>query len=264
MSSVEVEVFTEGSGSRRVLLIHGSASGARPMLRLGKALAATWPELKIESVSLAGYGSRVTKPDLPVLEQHLAVLAAVVGDTPCHLLGHSMGGFLALQAALRLPERIQSLSLIEPMAFGVLDPQLDASALAFDADVLEAFAVARQSGSGISHFIEAWNQTAWHALPDHVRRKLSEQEDQVFSEASAVSKDRTTLTAYRALPMPILLLAGSESPLPVQRILNRLASLPNAMLAPVLTGLGHMAVVQAPERFLDPLNRFLKRSKVVG
>jgi pimeloyl-ACP methyl ester carboxylesterase len=52
----------------------------------------------------------------------LGALVALAGDAdaPVHLVGHSYGGALALEAARTLGPRVQSLTLIEPMAFHLL------------------------------------------------------------------------------------------------------------------------------------------------
>ena len=53
----------------------------------------------------------------------LAVLDAVSPDAPAWLVGSSMGGGVALDAALEAPERVAGLVLLAPAVSG--DPELD-------------------------------------------------------------------------------------------------------------------------------------------
>jgi hypothetical protein len=70
----------------------------------------------------------------------------------------------------------------------------------------------------------------------------------VGAEFGAVLDDRTAPADYRTLTMPVRLLGGDRSPLPVQMILDRLETLLPRADRVTLAGLGHMGPVQAPER----------------
>ncbi len=92
--------------------------------------AATWKE-SIKPLVAAGY--RVIAPDQvgfcksskPERYQYsFAQLAAnthallqqlQLGDVPVHLVGHSMGGMLAVRYALMFPQDLRSLSLVNPI-----------------------------------------------------------------------------------------------------------------------------------------------------
>ena len=51
-------------------------------------------------------------------------------DEPVHLIGHSYGGFVALQVAQQLPDRIGTIAAYDPVAFGVIRAAHDTSGLA--------------------------------------------------------------------------------------------------------------------------------------
>ena len=127
-SAVHVEDVGAGAG---VVLLHSSGmsgdqwrrtaeglrqGGARTIVPdfLGSGRSAPWPEGKPFQF----------QNDVDVT----VGLLRQVGE-PVHLVGHSYGGFIALQAALREPARVLSMALYDPVAFGVLDPEADADAL---------------------------------------------------------------------------------------------------------------------------------------
>ena len=48
---------------------------------------------------------------------------AVMPDTPCHLVGFSLGGYLAIMAALKAPEKVESLTIIAASPYGLTDTE---------------------------------------------------------------------------------------------------------------------------------------------
>lgn len=245
---VSIDASSVGAGRHKVLVIHGSGSAAKPYLRLGLELCERIPDIEVTALSLAGYGSVASDTNTPILEQHLQVIDAATQEGTWHLIGHSMGGFLALQSALRFPERFTSLVLIEPTGFGVLDPNEDRAVLEEDRAVVNAYKDNRESG-GLSIFIEAWNQTAWETMPEPVRAQLLRMEPQLYDEVQGISYDETPLSAYKELTCPLLLVIGTESLLPAQRPGERLASLSIARPIEWIEGAKHMDVLREPSLF---------------
>lgn len=264
MTTPRIETFCTGGGDRRVLLIHGSGSAAKPILRLGERVVAEVPDAEAHAVSLAGYGSVASDPRLARIDQHLDVLLQVIGTERWHVVGHSMGAFLALQLARQASRQIESLSLIEPTAFGVLDSSADREAIEVDREVIRRFAAGREKGVGIPAFIEAWNQSPWDSLPETLRSRLLDMEALVYEEASAVSFDQTALSDYAGLTQPMLLLAGTASLLPAKRIAERLSTLPSVAGLQWIEGAGHMAVLRDPEPFAGPIAEHIRSTIRAG
>lgn len=82
---------------------------------------------------LIGYGESSPWPRDAVFHWHLDVLGveALLDtlDEPTHVVGHSYGGLVALGAALHRRGSVRSLSLVEPVAYGVLHAEGDVAAL---------------------------------------------------------------------------------------------------------------------------------------
>ncbi len=98
-------------------------------------------------------------------------------EGPVDIFGHSMGGFMALQAARHWPDKIGKLAAIETVAFGAIatgDP-VDEAALAIDQNANAALVSAYDRGDreqGIAAFISLWNGPPWAKLPEPVRAGL--------------------------------------------------------------------------------------------
>jgi pimeloyl-ACP methyl ester carboxylesterase len=130
-ASITVESFGDGPG---VVVVHGGGVSAKDYRRLARALAATC------AVHLFSRRGRPGGADLPDAGYTVAVdvddIRAVVEHTGATgLFGHSIGGFIALRAALELP--VERLALYDPAV--VVDGL-------FPTDYLDDFDAAIQAG----------------------------------------------------------------------------------------------------------------------
>ena len=119
MADFHVEVV--GSGPR-VLLVHGSGSSG----------SAAWGgQLELADRFTLVIPTRGGYPPNPALdridfEQQAEELAPLLEDG-AHVVGHSYGGVISMLMAARHPDRVRSLAVSEPPAFGVAagDPAVD-------------------------------------------------------------------------------------------------------------------------------------------
>jgi|GEM_PF-540429 len=250
-------IIRAGDGDIPVVLIHGSGSGARQMHRLAQLLVAAQPSLKILIPELHGYGGAAAPGVHNPIEAHLSILSGVVEDLAqsCYFIGHSMGGFLALKLSALLTATTGAVEpagvvAIEPTAFGVLLDGPDDAVRQEDRDILlrmsQAMATGRQE-NGIACFIEYWNQTPWSEIPAPVRSQLVAIAPQIQAEAAAVSTDPTGTFRINA---PVHLMCGGRSPVPAQRIVERLAAALTPVTLEWVADAGHMSVLRTPEKYL--------------
>ena len=125
VKGIEIAYEDHGAGARPLVLVHGFmgfrhdfATQLEGLARHGRVLA---PDLR-------GHGDSAKTDDaasytLAQLTDDLLGLLDALRIERCDLLGHSMGGMLALRAALRAPERIASLVLMDtaPGPLGFVD-----------------------------------------------------------------------------------------------------------------------------------------------
>jgi len=113
----EVNAIEQGDGDP-VILIHGLAASLHDWDALVPALAASG--YRACALDLIGHGES-HKPDhledytIEAVFQHMAGwMESLQLDNPAILIGHSLGGYLALEYALRFPKNVRALVLVNP------------------------------------------------------------------------------------------------------------------------------------------------------
>lgn len=106
----------QGTGPEAVVLAHGLLWDVRVF---APQVAALKDHYRCIAFDFRGQGrSEVTADgyDMETLTQDAAALIRTLGAAPCHFVGLSMGGFVGMRLALRHPELVRSLCLIESTA----------------------------------------------------------------------------------------------------------------------------------------------------
>lgn len=106
---------TEANHNGAILLLHGYTADKNVWTRFGKYLA---DDYQIIIPDLAGHGETLFEPKLSysieAQAKHLIQLLEKLDVSKIHVIGNSMGGFIAAYLALEHPERILSVGLIDP------------------------------------------------------------------------------------------------------------------------------------------------------
>jgi 3-oxoadipate enol-lactonase len=113
-----VNLYYEDTGGSGVPVVfsHGLLWSGR---MFAAQIAALGGSFRCISYDHRGQGRSGTSPapyDMEQLTEDAALLMTQLGATPCHFVGLSMGGFVGLRLALRRPELLRSLTLIESAA----------------------------------------------------------------------------------------------------------------------------------------------------
>jgi pimeloyl-ACP methyl ester carboxylesterase len=239
-------LYVEDSGgdADRVVLLHSSGLSGRQWRRLADELVKRGARAVVPDLSGHGRSGAWPEPRPFSFRTDVDQIAKLLASEPAHVVGHSYGGFIALQAALTVPAQVRSLSLFEPTAFGVLDGRDgDARAVLMDSDMTWGPSAADHE-RWLRTFVNFWTgDDGWSSLREEARDEFRRVAWVVREGVRSMLEDTTPLHAYAALRSPVLLLRGQESPLPARRVVERLGdAVPSARVV-TIEGVGHLAPV---------------------
>lgn len=187
-------------------------------------------------------------------------------EGPVDLIGHSFGGTCALRVAVEAPERIRSLTLIEPPIYDALKgsgaPEM-AQQDALDAPFAEALA-REDYGAAARGFARTWGSgLPWETMPAEQRAYMIQRMPLIEGAGHMLNADTTGLLrpgVLEALDVPVLLIRGTVSPPAVPAILRVLAErLPQAETV-VIGGAGHMVPITHPEPVAQLIREHILRT----
>lgn len=196
------------------------------------------------------------------VDDAIAVLDGL-GVRRAHLVGLSMGGYTALQLALRRPDRVHSV-LAASVGSGS-DPATRGAYLAETAAVADAlrsrgaaFVAARMAGGPSRVQLRARDAVAWQEMVDQFAGQSVEGLAHTITEVQGRRPALHDLTgALAALRVPLLVVTGDEDEACLTTGLLLKRTVPACGLQ-VLPHSGHLPNLEDPHRFDDLVRRFVR------
>ena len=233
-----------------VVLLHSSMSSKSQWSSLKAQLGDAY---RCIAVDLLGYGASPFPATADAAEDYThtlahevdAIIAAIASELEpgeaFHLIGHSFGGACALHMARRMPQRVLSLTLFEPVAFHLLPAQHPAKMEIVN--VVGGIQACASDRDATRIFIDYWNRPgAFDDAPHGAQEKMVAQIAKVRLDFQALLGEPATLADLSMLTMPSLVMAGERSPASTRLLVEQLgAALPNATT--VQTRGGHMGPI---------------------
>jgi pimeloyl-ACP methyl ester carboxylesterase len=268
----EIAYTTAGSGEP-LLLIHGLGGTRRTWRHLVDALAETH---LVIAPDLPGHGGSAAPAGDYSLGAHAAALRdllVALGHPSATLIGHSLGGGIAMQFAYQFPERINRLALISSGGLGSeLTPILRAATLP-GAEAIVAglarvpYALTRRvllpAMSRVPGLVSGQDA---RPLADDLRGLAGGRQRHAFvrTARSVINWRGQSVSAARQLALladlPMLLAwGGDDRTIPPHHHRAVAHELPHADLVEI-AGAGHYPQETAPDELLPPLQAFLERT----
>ena len=253
-----------GDGPRRALALHCTMAFGGAWAGLSKAR----PDLSIVAPDMPSHGASENWDEASDFGEtvYQAALSAM-DDTPMDVIGHSFGGMTALRLAVEKPENVRSLTVIEPVFFGVAKRDAPETMRAHDV-AAKPFLDALEAGdyeNAARSFNRMWSDEgpAWSTLPERTRAAMTRAIHVVPDTYGLIYDDTAGLLekgALDACTIPTLIMRGALSHSSVTATNDGLAArMPNASQA-AIEGAGHMAPITHPAAVADALASFLAQS----
>ena len=231
-----------GDGGEVVVLVHGFGGDLDNWLFNIDALAG---KTRVYALDLPGHGQSTKtlgEPSLATLSNALTGFMNAVGIDSAHLVGHSMGGAVALQTALDAAERVKSLTLISSAGLGA---EINGAYI----DGFVAAANRRNLKPVIEQLFDDPNLVSRQLLDDLLKYKrldgVGEALSSLASTLFANGRQATVLARDLAgMQQPALVIWGAND-----RIIpsSHAAALGNARVE-VIEGAGHMVQMEKANR----------------
>jgi pimeloyl-ACP methyl ester carboxylesterase len=257
--SVEVNglriAFERAGDGPPLVLVHGAVSDGRIWQPQLDALA---DEFTVVAWDAPGCGRSADPPEsfrLPEYADVLAGLIAALELNPAHVVGHSFGGVLALELALRHPSAVARLVVVGGYAgwAGSLPATEIERRLAFALDVADRLPGGFEPTSMPGLFSARMTDDAAAAL----RTIMSEIRPAATRSMAHAVAEADLRAALPSIGVPTLLIYGDadqrSSPSVAEDLHRRI---PESRLV-MLPGLGHECALEDPDRFNFEVRTFL-------
>jgi pimeloyl-ACP methyl ester carboxylesterase len=260
-----------GSGAPAMILLHGFAASTfswrevvAPLAEVGTVVAYDRPSSGLTERPLPGgwtgdspYGPEAQVEQLIGLMDQLNIREAI-------LIGHSAGGAVAVNAALRHPDRVTALVLVDPAIY------TSGGAPAWIRPLL-ATPQLRRIGPLIARSIQSRGEQildlAWHdpsKITDEVRSGYrlplqAENWDRGLWELAAAGRDLNLAAQLKDVRQPVLVITGDDDRIvPTAESIRLADELPDAELV-VIPACGHVPHEECPAPFLAAATQFISR-----
>jgi pimeloyl-ACP methyl ester carboxylesterase len=206
---------------------------------------------------MPGHGAAAPWPPDTSGDYFDACLAAL-GEVPedADLVGHSFGAVVALRAALDMPGRVRSVTLIEPVLFAAMD---GAGRVAHEAE-MRPFAAALGTGdmtAAAEAFHRIWGEGRWAGLPARAREALTARIHLIPISGGALVEDaKGLLPRLAASRTPLLHVSRAPPPAVTEAIRDGLLRRRPDMRLAEVAGAGHLLAQTHPEAVASAIRDF--------
>lgn len=236
-----------GSGPT-IILVHCSSASHKQWASLIDTLQQGF---RVLAPDLPGYGrsERWTRHRHYDALDDVAVITRLINmsDEPVHIIAHSYGAAMALEAARMNTGRIRSLVLIEPVSFHLL--RYDERFVEWLQICSLTRKVMQATGDGHPEkaakiFMSFWiGHIRWLFMPRKMKRYIVSTICKVSAECAAINNEHAGLSGYRKINAPTRLIVGSRTKRPARAVIEILGDLLTNAHILELAGAGHMSPI---------------------
>lgn len=238
-----------------LVFIHGHGVDASLWDGLYAVLSSEYPIIKPDFSSLTRHQT------IEAYAEHLYGLLKEAQVDKCVMIGHSMGGYIALAFAETHPEMLLGLGLFHSTAFAD-DPERQAK---------RQLAIEKLETQGSPAFIE---ETVPKMVAESNLERLAATVQQLIEKGNAIPPealiagmnairsrpDRTSVV--KNAPFPILLIMGKQDNMIPYEKNRELVDMPADGQTVVLENAGHLGMIEQPEEAVQAIQTFLRKIEI--
>jgi esterase len=217
-----VSVYYEEHGAGEpILCIHGTGSSAALWVDAAAELATHGRTIIYDRRGFAR--SERPEPHVTNVHHHTDDAAALIGaldGAPAIVIGRSYGGDIAVDLALRYPDRVRALALLEGGGFS-----LSETFVRWEAELLQrATAAGEVDVNTVAEtvFRSVLGDAGWEGMPDPVQQIFTANGPAIVAELRGGSLE-VSAAELGAIVQPTLLVAGKDSPSAFEEVTNLMA-----------------------------------------
>lgn len=255
--------FEQAGEGPAVVLLHGFCESSKIWAEFVPVLAG---DHRVLAIDLPGHGQNPFEgmpDDLAGFGQQVWATLDEAGVADAVLIGHSLGGYVALAMAAQQPSRIRGLSLFHSSALADSDERKAARD-----KTIEFLAQNGIEKFVYPTFINFFSTQSRSQLAPQIQAYLdlcARTAVQTAMRTTAVMRDRPDQTALLSTAtFPIQLVIGKEDvAVPLEASLRQV-HLPARSHALILAQIGHNGMIEAPEDTLNALRQFAQTCQKVA
>ena len=243
-----------------VLLVHAGIADSRMWAPVAEQLVAAG--YRVVTCDLRGFGRTPLEPGIVSNAGDLAALLDALGIERAAVVGASFGGRVALELALRAPERVEALALLDAGP-GDFEPSEELRAFG---DTEEAALEREDLDAAVAENVRMWVTRGDRAVDPAVTDLVATMQRDAFEAQMGVDAELEELDPPLArrlgeIAVPALVVVGADDVEDFHRIARRLAAdLPGAGPVVTILGAAHLPALERADETARLLIDFLARA----
>lgn len=189
------------------------------------------------------------------------MLAAVVENTPekSHLIGFSLGGYLAMEAALKTPDNFESIIIIASSPYGLSDDEKQLRKI--NAEMLSRMTYRGMSRKRLSQFVHEHNMDDTSVTDTILQMEKDLGQEELINQLIAPIDRRNLKEDLIAFKKPVHFIMAEEDELVPIAAIEKLANAHEHIHLHRMVGSGHMIPLEIPEKLAEIINYIIKSDR---
>jgi len=256
-NNLSINYKDEGSQNETVIvLIHGFLETSETLENFSKKLAKKY---RVISVDLPGHGkSTLHNEPFTMCKYAEAVMNVVEYEqiNKVFLIGHSMGGYVALAFAENYPEKLSALSLFHSSPFADNDEKKNGRLA-----TIERIKLRGKEEICTNHAKSVFANDNIEKFADEIREgekvAKSISDDGIIASLLTMKDRNDRSNILKNLKVPFLYIIGEKDNFIPMKILDKI-EMPQIYKIEILTNSGHQGFIEQKEKSLKIINDFIK------